>query len=117
MDYVNSSDIGDGYYERWYNLVWGTIDKGTTPNTYNPTTMYHIDNDIITIYYQFQNTGRDSLRSAKPTNYAYARGLVENTYWVLHSDLRYMTSGGNIRGFHNDLEDYEGVRPAITILK
>lgn len=50
VDYVNSSDIGDGYDERCYNLVKGTIDKGTTPNTYNPTTMYHIDNDII-----FQN--------------------------------------------------------------
>ena len=58
-EYVNSIDIGDGYNEKWYNLVWGNIDKTTTPYTYTPTTMYHIDNDITTIYYSFQNIGRE----------------------------------------------------------
>ena len=55
--YVSSFDIGDGYDEKWYDLIWGYTDISTTPNTFRYTMMYHIDDDIDTIYYQFQEYG------------------------------------------------------------
>ena len=58
-NYVSSSDIGDGYNEKWYDLMWGKTDTSTTPDTFNYTVMYHIDDDINTVYYQFQDNGYD----------------------------------------------------------
>lgn len=39
--------------------MWGYIDDSTTPNTFNYSVMYHIDDDIDTVYYQFQEYGYD----------------------------------------------------------
>ena len=55
--YVNSFDIGDGIDERWYELIWGNVDTSTTPNTFNSYAMYHIDDDIMTLYYKFEEFG------------------------------------------------------------
>ncbi len=57
--YVSPLDIGDGYDEKWYDLIWGNTDESTTPNTFQYTTMCHIDDNIDTIYYQFQEKGHE----------------------------------------------------------
>ena len=54
VDYVNSTNIGDGIEEKWYELMWGKVNKNTTPNSFNTCYMYHIDDTIKTLYYQFQ---------------------------------------------------------------
>ena len=44
-EYMDFSDIGDGYNEKWYDLV-------------NNNVMHHIDDDLITLYYKFYSNGR-----------------------------------------------------------
>ena len=49
--YVDSNNIGDGYFERWYNLEWGSYNINDNPCIFNCDKMRHIDDDIETIYY------------------------------------------------------------------
>ena len=50
LEGIDNYNNGDRYGEKWYEIV--------KPTNYGYR-MYHIDNDIETVYYQFQNNGKD----------------------------------------------------------
>ena len=54
-DYNSATDIGDGYDEKWYDLIWDYSEDD------EPTSleMHHVDDDINTLYYQFQDHSYD----------------------------------------------------------
>ena len=127
-NYVSSSDIGDGYNEKWYDLMWGKTDTSTTPDTFNYTVMYHIDDDINTVYYQFQDNGYDQSTTTWSTGVGEKIGndvktKFENSMLKWNSVFYYKL---NSEGFYekhriinlvnfDSLEDKSGITPHILI--
>lgn len=127
-NYVSSSDIGDGYNEKWYDLMWGKTDTSTTPDTFNYTVMYHIDDDINTVYYQFQDTGYDQSTTTWSTGVGEKIGndvktKFENSMLKWNNVFYYKL---NSEGFYekhriinlvnfDSLEDKSGITPHILI--
>ncbi len=127
-NYVSSSDIGDGYNEKWYDLMWGNTDTSTTPDTFNYTVMYHIDNDINTVYYQFQDNGYEQPTTTWSTGIGVTSGndvktKFENSMLKWNNVFYYKL---NSEGFYekhkivnlvdyDSLEDNSGITPHVLI--
>ena len=125
--YVNSSDIGDSIDEKWYELIWGNIDYSVTPNVFDSFAMFHIDDDITTLYYQFQDNGLTQPNTTWYTNVGVTNGdnikeAYENSM-LKWNDVLFYKKNGNLYEKHNiiklvnydSLTDKQGVTPNIFI--
>ena len=126
--YVSSTNIGDGYNEKWYDLEWGYIDRTTSPNTFVHTVMCHIDDDITTIYCQFKDTGLSQPTTTWSTGVgeyygeivktAYESSLLKwnNVYYykINENGLYEKHKVINLVNF-DDLNDTTGIEPNLLI--
>lgn len=125
--YINSSDIGDGIEEKWYELLWGDIDETVSPNIFDSYVMFHVDDDITTLYYKFQDNGLTQPNTTWYTNISVTNGAeikqaYEDSMLKWNDVLLYKQNDGFIEKYsiiklvnYDSLVNKQDVTPNIFI--